>query len=61
MYIYCTARGIATLSKSDDKPLVKIGKYKTEAEAKAACEKHYAKAKAFLERMGKPIPVAVFV
>lgn len=60
-YFYHTARGEAVLNKGDDMPLVKIGKFKTEAEALQACKAHYAKAKKFLENMNKPVPQAFFM
>jgi hypothetical protein len=60
-YFYHTAQGKAVLNKGDDYKLVKIGKFKTEAEAKQACEAHYAKACRALENLGKPIPPAFFM
>ena len=60
-YFYHTANGQAVLSKGDDKSLVKIGKFKTEADALRACQAHYAKAKKFLETVNKPVPEAFFL
>jgi len=60
-YFYHTANGEAVLNKSDDKPIVKIGQFKTEAEALRACQTHYAKAKKFLETVNKPVPQAFFM
>ena len=59
-YFYSTVRGEAILNKGDDRPLVRIGKFKTEAEALRACRAHYAKAKKFLETVNKPVPEAFF-
>jgi hypothetical protein len=59
-YLYSTARGIATLNKGDDYKLVKLGKFKTEAEALAACKKHYVKASKALQNLGKQVPQALF-
>lgn len=61
LYSYHTAQGNAVLHKGDDMPLVKIGKFKTEAEALKACKAHYAKASAFLEKVNKPVPQAFFM
>jgi len=60
-YFYNTARGEATLNKGDDSPLVRIGKFKNEQDAIAACRKHYRKACDTLTRFGKPIPEAFFM
>jgi hypothetical protein len=57
-YTYHTAQGNAVLNKGDDFPLVKIGKFKTEAIE--ACKAHYAKACKALENFGKPIPSVFF-
>lgn len=59
-YIYHTAQGKAVLNKGDDYPLVKIGTFKTEAEAIEACKKHYAKACKALANFNKPIPSFFF-
>ena len=48
------------LNKGDDYPLVKIGKFKTEAQAIEACKNHYAKACKALENFGKPLPGVFF-
>jgi hypothetical protein len=61
MYTYHSAQGSAVLNKGDDMPLIKIGKFKTEAEALKACKAHYAKASAFLEKVNKPVPQAFFM
>lgn len=61
MYFYTTAQGKAVLNKGDDSKLVKIGTFKTEAEALAACKAHYAKACKTLENFNKPIPQAFFL
>lgn len=60
-YTYHTAQGNAVLNKGDDFPLVKIGKFKTEAEAIAACKAHYTKACKALENFGKPVPSVLFL
>lgn len=59
-YMYHTAQGKAVLYKGDDFPLVKIGTFKTEAEALEACKKHYEKACKTLANFNKPIPDAFF-
>ena len=59
-YTYHTAQGNAVLNKGDDFPLVKIGKFKTEAQAIEACKKHYDKACKTLENFNKPIPSVFF-
>jgi hypothetical protein len=60
-YTYHTAQGNAVLNKGEDYRLVKIGKFKTEAEAIAACKAHYTKACKALENFGKPVPFAFFL
>jgi hypothetical protein len=60
IYTYHTAQGTAVLNKGDDYPLVKIGKFKTEAQALEACKAHYAKACKALENFGKPLPGVFF-
>lgn len=60
-YTYHTAQGKAVLNKGDYFPLVKIGTFKTEAEALEACKKHYAKACKALANFNKPIPPVFFV
>jgi hypothetical protein len=59
-YTYHTAQGNAVLNKGDDFPLVKIGKFKTEAQAIEACRKHYTKACKALENFNKPVPSVFF-
>lgn len=59
-YIYCTARGLATLNKGDGSPIKKIGQYKTEQEAKAACLAHYDKASKAAANLGIEIPPCFF-
>lgn len=60
-YYYHTAQGVAVLNKGDDKPLQKIGKFKTEAEAVAACKAHYVKACKALANLNKPTPQCFFM
>ena len=60
-YYYSTAQGAAVLNKGDDLPIVRIGKFTNERDAKEACEKHYKKACSFLTKIGKPIPTAFFM
>lgn len=60
VYTYHTAQGKAVLNKGDDSPLVKIGAFKTEAEAIEACKKHYAKACKALANFNKPVPTVFF-
>jgi hypothetical protein len=59
-YIYHTAQGRAVLNKGDDYKLVKIGTFKTEAQAVEACKAHYARACKALQNLGKPIPSVFF-
>lgn len=60
-YFYHTAQGKAVLSKGDNHKLVKIGLFKSEAEAVAACKKHYEKASKALSNLGKPVPEAYYL
>lgn len=60
VYTYHTAQGKAVLNKGDDFPLVKIGAFKTEAEAIEACKKHYTKACKAVANFNKPIPSVFF-
>ena len=60
-YFYHTAQGNAVLNKGDDHKLIKIGSFKTEAEALVACRKHYDKACKALVNLGKPVPQAFFL
>jgi len=58
-YTYHTAQGKANLYKEDwnnNQKVVHIGNFKTEAEAKQACLKHYDKACKALNNFDKPIP-----
>ena len=59
-YTYHTAQGRAVLCKGDDFPLVKIGTFKTEAEAIAACKAHYTKACKAAVNFGRAIPSVFF-
>ena len=59
-YTYHTAQGNAVLNKGDDYPLVKIGKFKTEAQAIEACKAHYVRACKALTNFNKPIPTVFF-
>lgn len=56
MYTYHTAQGKAVLCKGDNSPLKPLGKYKTEQDARKACEAHYAKVCKALRNLNKPIP-----
>lgn len=60
MYMYRIERGQATLNKGDDFPIKNIGKFRTDAEAKQACEAHYEKACKALTNLNKPIPAKVY-
>jgi hypothetical protein len=60
-YFYYVAQGKATLNKGDDKPLKVIGKFKTDAEAKQACEKHFDKACKMLSNLGKELPTKFYI
>jgi len=60
-YFYYIAQGKAVLNKGDDFPLKTIGKFKTDTEAHAACEKHYEKACKALSNLNKPIPKRLYV
>lgn len=60
-YMYYIAQGKATLNKGGDKPLVKIGVFKTDREAKNACELHYAKACKAAESFGRDLPIKFYI
>ena len=59
-YVYHTAQGKATLNRGDDYPLIILGKFKTEAQALAACKAHYARACKALANLGKPAPYVFY-
>ena len=61
IYYYNTARGIATLNKGDDRPLVNLGLYKTETQALESCKKHFEKVCKALTNFGKPLPQARYL
>lgn len=61
IYTYHTAQGKAMLNKGDEFKLIKIGAYKTEAEALAACKAHHAKACKAATNFGRSLPVAYFM
>jgi hypothetical protein len=60
-YFYYVVRGEATLNKGDDNPLKKIGKFKTDAEAIEACNKHHEKACKALSNFGLDLPEKIFL
>lgn len=55
-YTYHVLQGKAILNKGDDYPLVKIGTFKTDAEALQACKAHYTRVCKALANFNKPIP-----
>lgn len=66
IYLYWISNGFASLHKTestgcdvDQKPK-KIGKFKTDAEAKKACLEHFDKAAKLAERTGREIPTMKF-
>lgn len=59
-YRYTTNHGRAVLHKGDDKPLKRIGEFKTEREALEACRVHYAKAQRAAANLGRSIPPAFY-
>lgn len=59
-WIYTTAGGVATLNRGDDAPLKRLGAYKTEALARAACEAHFERACRGLSNLGQRVPTASF-
>jgi len=61
MYMYHTAGGKAALCKGDAHKPVALGKFKSEAEALAACKAHYAKVCQALRNFDKGEPGAVFL
>ena len=61
LYMYRINLGVATLNKGDDFAIVKIGKFKNDFEALAACKAHYQKACKALEKFNKPIPNVLFM
>lgn len=60
-YWYHTALGKAVLNKGDGKPLVHLGKFKSEREAAEACKRHHAKACATARNFDRPEPKAIFL
>jgi hypothetical protein len=60
IYMYHTAQGNAVLNKGDGCPLIKLGKFKTEAQAIEACKAHYARACKALTNFNKPLPSVFF-
>ena len=58
--IYSTAQGNAVVNVGDDKPLKRLGKFRSEAEAKAACDAHFAKLLRTAENFEQETPVAFF-
>ena len=66
IYMYWIAQGLASLHKMnvdgndvDQKPK-KIGKFKTDAEAKEACLEHHAKACKMARAAGRVEPICKF-
>ena len=55
-YMYRIQSGKAILNSGDNKPLKTIGHFKTDAQAREACEKHYQKACKALANMGQSLP-----
>lgn len=60
-YFYCTMMGEATVHKGDGQPLGKLGKFKTEKEALAACKAHFAKVCKACDNFGRERPEARFM
>ena len=60
-YFYYISLGQATLNKGDDLPLKNIGKFKSDKDAKDACEKHFEKACKALANLGKPLPFKAYI
>lgn len=66
IYCYWISRGLASLHKMDssgndrDEKPKKIGKFKTDEEAKTACLAHYDKACKMATAAGRPIPALRF-
>lgn len=60
-YFYRIERGEAYLNKGDEASIKKIGKFKTDIEAKQACEKHYEKAVKGLLNLGLEAPEKFYV
>jgi hypothetical protein len=52
---------IATLNRGDHKALIRVGTFTLSCDADKACRKHHERAKAFLARVGKPVPEAFFI
>lgn len=55
-YTYFSARGVATLNRGDDRPLVQLGAFSCEVKARAACEKHFQLVCRGLRNLGKQVP-----
>ena len=60
-YWYRVCRGEAVLAKGDDCPLKRIGKYATDAAAKAACEAHFRKACLMADAAQRARPALHFI
>ncbi len=54
--VYMNGKYYATLNKGDDKPIKKIGLFRTEPGAKLACKNHYDMVCEKLGNLGKPCP-----
>jgi hypothetical protein len=59
-YFYSTVRGVAVLHV-DSRPIKHLGIFKTEHEARSACQAHYAKATAGCKRLGVAVPELHFI
>lgn len=55
-YFYRVAQHKATLNKGDNYKLVTIGTFKSDVDAKIACQKHYDKACSFADKIGRKRP-----
>lgn len=60
-YFYRIERSVAMLTRGDDAPLKRIGKFSSAAEARAACEAHHAKACALARATNRPEPQKYYV
>lgn len=59
-WLYKVTRGAATLQRGDDCPLLRLGFFRSEDLAQAACRAHWNKARRGLENLGKPVPPVFF-
>jgi hypothetical protein len=66
IYRYMIARGVATLARMRgdgtdiDEPVKQLGSFKTDEQARQACEAHHLKACRAARALGRPEPVILW-